>query len=514
MSQNNSANSKRIAKNTLLLYFRMIFLMLISLYTSRITLHALGVTDYGLNNVVGGIVSIFSVISGSLSASISRFITFEIGAGEKDKLKRVFSTSVNIQFILASIILILVETIGLWFMLHKMVIPPDRMYACKWVFQFSIISFCVNLISVPYNACIIAHEKMSAFAYISIFDGLFKLAIAYLIQWCSLDRLIFYSSLLLLNSLIDRAVYGIYCARNFEECKYQRIFDKSLLKDMFGFAGWNFIGASSAVLRDQGGNIVINLFSGPAVNAARGIAMSINNAVVGFANNFMTALNPQITKSYASGDYDYMFKLIYQGARLSYYMLLILSLPIIMNTQFILQIWLGQVPEHSAFFAKLVLVFAMSEAISNPLVTAMLATGKIRNYQIVVGGLQMMNLPVSYVCLRLGAIPETVLIVAIIISQCCLAARLVMLRGLIQLKPYDYLKKVYLNIIKITICSVLLPALLYVIMGNDTWILFITNVILCVFCTALTEYYIGCSPKERLFVSEKANQLKKKFLKK
>ncbi|MEE3415231.1 MAG: lipopolysaccharide biosynthesis protein [Prevotella sp.] len=514
MPQDNSANSKRIAKNTLLLYFRMIFLMLISLYTSRITLQALGVTDYGLNNVVGGVVGIFSVISGSLSASISRFITFEIGEGDMQKLKRVFSTSVNIQFILAGIILILIETIGLWFMHHKMVIPPDRMYACEWVFQFAIISFCVNLISVPYNACIIAHEKMSAFAYISIFDGLFKLAIVYLIQWCPFDRLIFYSSLLLLNSLIDRAIYGFYCAKKFEECKYQKVFDKTLLKDMFGFAGWNFIGASSAVLRDQGGNIVINMFSGPAVNAARGIAMSINNAVVGFANNFMTALNPQITKSYASGDFDYMFKLIYQGARLSFYMLLLLSLPIIMNTQFILQIWLGQVPEHSALFAKLVLVFAMSEAISNPLVTAMLATGKIRNYQIVVGGLQMMNLPISYICLRFGAIPETVLIVAICISQCCLAARLVMLRGLVHLKPRDYIKKVYLNLLKVTACAALFPILLYAFFGNDTWLLFCANVILCVVCTALVEYFIGCSPKERHFVVEKAIQFKHKFLKK
>ena len=514
MAKDNKANSKRIAKNTLLLYFRMIFLMLISLYTSRIVLQALGVTDYGLNNVVGGVVGIFSVISGSLSASISRFITFEIGAGEKDKLKRVFSTTINIQFILAGIILVLVETIGLWFLHNKMVIPPERMKACEWVFQFSILSFCVSLISVPYNACIIAHEKMSAFAYISIFDGLFKLATAFLIQWTSFDRLIFYSFLMVANSLIDRAIYGIYCSRYFEECKYQRIFDKGLLKDMFSFAGWNFIGASSAVLRDQGGNIVINLFSGPAVNAARGIAMSINNAVVGFANNFMTALNPQITKSYASGDYDYMFKLIYQGARLSFYMLLLLSLPIIVNTHFILHLWLGQVPAHADLFAKLVLIFAMSESISNPLVTAMLATGKIRNYQIVVGGLQMMNLPVSYICLRLGAIPETVLIIAIVISQCCLAARLIMLRGLIHLNPLDYIHRVYMNIIIVSLCSSLLPGLLSITLGNDNWILFILNVVVCLACTGLSEFYVGCSKKERAFVADKVQKVVHKIIKK
>lgn len=506
--------SKRIVKNTLMLYFRMIFLMLISLYTSRVILNTLGVTDYGLSNVVGGIVGIFSVLSGSLCAAISRFIAFECGEGDEKKLKKVFSTSINIQLILSAFIILLVETFGLWFMHYKMVIPQDRMYACDWVFQLSLFSFCLGLICVPYNACIIAHEKMSAFAYISIFDGIFKLAIAFLIRWSPFDELIFYFSLLVVNGLIDRFIYGIYCSKNFPECKYHFIFDRKLLREMFGFAGWNFIGASSAVLRDEGGNIVINLFSGPAVNAARGIAMSVNGAVTGFANNFMTAINPQITKSYASGDHEYMFKLIYQGARLSFYMLFFLSLPVIMNTQFILHLWLGQVPEHAVLFTKLVLVFAMSEAISNPLVISMLATGKIRNYQIVVGGLQMLNLPVSYVCLKYGAIPETVLIVAIIISQCCLVARLTMLKGLINLHPKDFLRKVYFNVLKVSLFSIVLPLLIYMIFGNNSWLSFFGNIFLCLLSSVMVEYLIGCSRQERLFVKSKLVDIWTKLIKK
>lgn len=373
---NTTENNKRIAKNTLLLYFRMLFLMAVSLYTSRIVLNALGVEDFGIYNVVGGVVTMFSVLSGSLSAAISRFITYEIGKGNQDKLNKIFSSAVTIQLGLAGIIILLAETIGIWFLNIKMNIPELRMEAANWVFQFSILTFAINLISVPYNACIIAHEKMSAFAYISILEAIGKLAIAYLIVVSPMDKLIFYAILMCIVALIVRFTYGNYCKRHFSECTYHFIWDKQLLKQMFGFAGWNFIGAASAVLRDQGGNVVINLFCGPTVNAARGIAFQVNTAVNQFVTNFMTALNPQITKSYAAGNKEYMMTLIFQGARLSFYMLLLLSLPILINTHYILGLWLKLVPDHAVLFVQLVLIFAMSESISQPLITAMLATGK------------------------------------------------------------------------------------------------------------------------------------------
>ena len=303
--------------------------------------------------------------------------------------------------------------------------------------------------------------------------------------------------------------YGIYCRKKFSECTYNFIYDHDLLKQMFGFAGWNFIGASSALLRDQGGNIVINLFCGPAVNAARGIAVQVNTAIHSFVTNFMTALNPQITKSYAGGDQKYLMTLLFQGARLSFYILLLLSLPVIINTHYILHLWLGQVPEHTVLFVQLVLIFGMCESISSPLITAMLATGKIRNYQLVVGGFQMMNLPISYVFLRLGAIPETVLIVAIAISQLCLAARLYMLRGMIGLKARDFIKKVYLNVIIVTVLSSILPFVLSYILDEN----FISFVLLCIVTlvsTLLIEFYVGCTLKERQFVITKVKTLIKK----
>ena len=488
----------------------MLFMMAVSLYTSRVILHTLGVEDFGIYNVVGGVVSMFSVISGSLSAAISRFITYELGKGDKDKLIRIFSSSVTIQIGLGLIIFILAELVGVWFLNAKMNIPDGRMYAANWVFQLSILTFVINLISVPYNAAIIAHEKMSAFAYISILEVIAKLVIVYLLIISPIDKLIFYALLMATVALIIRFVYGYYCKRHFEECTYHFIFDKELLKKMFGFAGWNFIGAASSVLRDQGGNIVINLFCGPAVNAARGIAYQINTAINGFVSNFMMALNPQITKSYASGDKGYMMTLIFQGARLSFYILLLLSLPVIINVHYILTLWLKIVPEHTTQFVQLVLIFAMSESISNPLVTAMLATGKIRNYQIIVGGLQMMNLPISYVLLRLGCIPETVLIVAICISQCCLAARLYMLRGMIGLSISQYLSNVYFNVLSVSVLSAIIPCAVFYYL-NETFINFMLVCVISVICTCIVIYYIGCNNQERQFILSKVKAVRSKL---
>ena len=510
MSTRTSDNNKRIAKNTLLLYFRMLFMMVVSLYTSRVILNALGVEDFGIYNVVGGVVSMFTVISGSLSAAISRFITYELGKGDQSKLNKIFSASVTIQLLLSLIIVVLIESVGVWFLNAKMTIPADRMAAANWVLQFSIITFVINLISVPYNAAIIAHERMSAFAYISILEAVCKLAIAFLIMISPMDKLVFYAILMCVVSVVVRFAYGHYCKKHFTECTYHFHWDKDILKKMFGFAGWNFIGASSAVLRDQGGNIVINLFYGPSVNAARGIANQVNSAIMGFVSNFMTALNPQITKSYASGDRDYMMTLIFQGARLSFYMLLLLSLPVLINTHYILVLWLKLVPEHAVLFVQLILIFAMSESISNPLITAMLATGKIRNYQIVVGGLQMMNLPISYVCLRLGCMPESVLIVAIVISQCCLAARLYMLRRMIGLSFIQYMKNVYINIVVVALLAFVIPAIFSKYM-KESFLSFVVLSLVAVICTIAVEFYVGCNGKERAFVIEKMGNVVRKI---
>lgn len=496
----NTSNNNRIAKNTLLLYGRMLLMMVISLYTSRVILNALGVEDYGIYNVVGGVVSMFTVLSGSLSSAISRFITFELGKGNMNKLKNVFCTAINVQVALIFVITILLETIGLWFLNYKMVIPDNRLEAANWVFQFSVITFAINLWSVPYNASIIAHEHMSAFAYISIFDALARLAIAFVILKNPFDRLVYYGILVLIVGLVQRLIYSWYCKKHFEECHYKLSFDKTTTKEMFGFAGWNFIGASSAILRDQGGNMIINLFFGPAVNAARGIAMSVNGAVTGFVTNFMTALNPQITKTYASGDYEYMFKLVFQGARLSFYILLMLALPIILTTDYLLELWLGIVPEHVAIFTRLVLIFTMSESLANPLVTVMLATGNIRNYQLIVGGCQLMNLPVSYILLRSGFPPETVFIVAIAVSVLCEMTRLIMLRGMINLSVRAFLKNVYFNVIVVTIVSSIVPLFLMLKIGVQSLSTFMIICIVSVISAVISIYFVGCTHHDRELV--------------
>lgn len=507
MSIQTSENNKRIAKNTLLLYFRMLLLMVVSLYTSRVTLAALGVEDYGIYNVVGGVVAMFSMLSGSLSAAISRFITFELGRGDKERLKTVFSTSVNIQIGLAIIIMVLAEIGGVWFLNCKMNIATERLLAANWVLQCSIITFMINLISVPYNAAIIAHERMSAFAYISILEAVLKLLVVYLLYVTLYDRLIVYAVLLCLVAIALRLIYGIYCKRNFEECTYHFIYDKSILRSMTGFAGWNFIGVASGALRGQGVNIVINLFCGAAVNAARAISFQVNNAVNSFASNFMTAINPQITKSYASDNYGYMMQLIFQGARLSYYLLLFISLPLILEADTVLKLWLEEVPEHTTLFVQLILVFGMEEALSNPLITAMLATGDIKKYQLTVGGLQLMNFPVSYMLLKFGLFPEVTIIAAIVIGQWCLATRLYMLRSMIGLSSIAFMKKVYLNIISVSIVAMLPPLLLHIVMIEDRWLRFFAVLAVSVVSTLASIYYIGCSKSERDLVVQKSKQL-------
>lgn len=508
-------NTKRIAKNTLMLYVRMLFGMLVSLYTSRVVLQALGVEDYGIYNVVGGVVAMFSLLSGSLSAAVSRFLTFELGRNDLVRLRKVFSSALCVHALLALFVLVLSETLGLWFLNYQMNIPADRMIAANWVFQFSLFSFLLGLFSVPYNASIISHERMSIFAFVGIGDTLLQLGIVLFIAFggiCS-DKLIVYASLLVVKGLLFQLLYFYYCRKSFKECRFRLNLDKPLLKEMIGFAGWNFIGASSAILRDQGGNILLNLFYGPALNAARGVANQVSNAIGAFVGNFMIALNPQITKSYAGAEYEYTFSLIFRGARFSYYLLLWLALPVLLNTQYVLSIWLNVVPEHATLFVQLVLVFSMCEAISNPLITVMLATGKIRNYQIVVGGLQMMNFPLSYIFLKMGFLPEIIVMVAISLSLICLGARLILLRDMIQLPVAHFLRYVCGNIIVVTILSLIVP--LYARWElPDNLFGFILSCIICFSWGGIILYRFGCSVSERKFLISKLQFVSAKWLNK
>lgn len=503
MQQASYANSKRIAKNTLLLYFRMLFLMLVSLYTSRVILNALGVEDYGIYTVVAGTVTMFSVLSGALSSAISRFLTFELGKGNEIQLRKIFSTSVTIQAAIVIIILLLAETIGLWFVNEKLTIPESRITAANWCYQFSIITFAINLIYVPYNAAIIAHEKMSAFAYISILEALGKLLVAWCIVISPIDRLVFFAALVAMIAWSICFIYIYYCRHYFDECKYRFYCDYPLLKQMFSFAGWNFIGVSASILRDQGGNIVINMFCGPTVNAARGITTKVNAAINGFVQNFMIALNPQIIKSYASENRDYMMSLLYRGARFSFYLLLLLSLPIFAKTEYVLTLWLRIVPEHTVNFVWLILLFTLHESLANPLITAMLATGNIRNYQIIAGGLNLLNLPVSYYALRLGYEPESVLIIAIFFSIVVQIARLVLLKQMIMLDIWKYIKKVYINVIIVAVVSSVIPLLISKKL-DDSFDGFLLSSLSSFIWTGCVVWLLGMDSNERQMISTKA----------
>ena len=506
-----SENSKRIAKNTAMLYIRMLLIMAVTLYTSRVVLEVLGVEDFGIYNVIGGIVAMFSIISSSLSSSISRFITFELGRGDEKKLQMIFSSSIIIQCCLALLICILIEIGGVWFLNNRMNIPMERMNAANWVMQCSILTFMVNLISVPYNAVIIAHERMKVFAYLSVLEAVLKLLIVFILYLSLYDKLKLYAILLLFVTIFVRFVYGYYCKRHFKECTFYWVYDKMILRQIGSFASWNFIGSSSSILRDQGGNILVNIFSGPIVNAAYGIATQVNTAIQSFATNFMTALNPPIIKAYAAGNKKYMMMLVFQGARFSFYLLFLFSLPILINTHYILHLWLKNVPEHTILFVQLILIFALCESISYPLVTAQHATGQIRNYQIIVGGLQMMNLPVSYFLLRIGFIPEIVIIVAILISQCCLVARLVMLRGMLGLSIRDYIFKVYLNVWIVSILSTILPIVLVGYL-ESTFLNFVVTSFFSFASTLGTIYIVGCNQNEKMFIKDKCLYLKLKVL--
>lgn len=503
MSNQTSDNNKRIAKNTLLLYVRMLFTMAVSLFTSRVILNTLGVEDYGINNVVGGIVTMFSVLSGSLSSSISRFITFELGKGNIERLKTIFSTGVNIQLGMSVLIIIIAEAVGIWFLNTKMNIPTDRMVAANWVFQCAILTFVLNLLSVPYNAAIIAHEKMSAFAYISVVEVSLKLIIVYMLMISPFDRLETYAVLLLLVGAVIRFIYGYYCKRHFEECTYHFVFDKPVLREMTGFAGWNFLGNGAYMLNTQGVNILMNLYFGVAVNAARGIATQVDAALKQFVNNFTTAVNPQITKSYAQGDLDYMHKLVCRSAKFSAFLMMFFAVPIILETNTILTIWLKTVPDYAVIFLQWIIISSfMDTVLANSLVTSMFATGKIKRYQIIVTTVGCLVFPLSWIAFKLGFEPQVGYILYFIIYTILLFVRLYLLKDMVKLPVMMYIREVLYKLAPIIVVGFAIPGILILTMDAG-WLRLILVCLLSVLVTAASEYFIGLSNKEKNFVAEK-----------
>ena len=504
-----SQGNKRIAKNTLLLYFRTLLIMAITLYTSRVVLNILGVENYGIYNVVGGVVAMFSVISGALSSSISRFLTFELGKENGEKLKRIFSTSINIQIGISFLILLIAEPIGIWFLNTHLNILPERMEAANWVLQCSLITFCINLISIPYNACIVAHEKMSAFAYISIFETVLKLLIVYLLALSSADKLITYAVLLVCVAVVIRITYSLYCNYHFIESRYHFIYDKSILKELARFAGWNFFTNGAYIFNTQGVNILINLFFGVTLNAARGIAVQVDTAIIQFVNNFSTALNPQIIKNYAIGNKDEMFKLVCRGAKFSYYLLLLFSLPVLFETKYILMLWLKIVPEHTVVFLRLTIIGSMINVLGNTGYVACMATGTIKRYVLWITPIGCLAFPFTWIAFKLGFPAESSYIIFMVVYALVECVRLWLMKEMLDFPPLMFMKDIIMKVVIVTCIAMLCPFIVLFSM-DSSFIRLVISVLVGLLSVVVSVYLCGLTKNEQLMISQKIkNKLKK-----
>lgn len=456
----NSSNNKRIAKNTALLYLRTIIVMLVTLYTSRVILKNLGVDDYGIYNVVGGFVAMFSVVSGALSTSISRFITFNLGKGDEDKLKVVFQTGLFIQVVLSILLFILAESAGLYFLNNYMNIPAQRMAAANVVYQCSIMAFICSLISVPYNATIIAHERMNAFAYISLFEVLLKLAVATSITYSSFDKLSLYSILLLVTAIIVLLLYAVYSTKTFSTVSNKVKYHKTTFREMGVFAGWGFLSNAAYIFNTQGVNILINIFFGVAFNAARGIANQMEQAVLQFVNSFTTAINPQITKLCASNQKEAMFNLICQGAKYSYLLFLIISIPLVVETDYILTLWLGEYPNLADTFFKLAIIGTAITTLGNSSYTGCAAAGNMKTYVAYIVPFGFLVFPLTYLVFKLGFPVYWAYIINVCVGAFQLFLRLLAMKKIIALPPMLFIRKVLLKVLSVTIIILGLPLFL------------------------------------------------------
>lgn len=512
MSSNSEKNA-RIAKNTLVLYLRSILVLIVSLYTSRVVLETLGVEDYGIYFVVGGVVALFSSISSSLSGAISRFLTFEIGRDDESRLKTIFSTSIQIQVILALMIVSLILTGGAWFLNDKLNIPLERIEAAQWVLVFSALSFGFGLIGATYNALIIAHERMKAFAYISILDVILKLGAVLLLTVSTYDNLKTYSVFLLCVSLITQACYWLYCRSQFAESRFNFVWDKDLLKSMFGFSGWAFSSNAVGMLNTQGINILTNMYFGVAFNAARGIATQVEGALNQFISNLTVSVNPQITKSYAADNKDYMFQLICGGSKFAYFSALLFVIPLFIEAETVLKLWLGTVPEHATVFVRLILLTMLPQVLGGILFTAAMATGDIRNYSIIINGVSIFTFFFAWGLFWLGFPAEVAYMVHLTVRIVLVILRVFLLKSMISFSPLHYFRSVFLRIIPVSILAFVFPMMLLATSIPQSFLRVILVTTISIPATLFLIFFLGLTKVERNFAIRKLKRFKAKFQK-
>lgn len=490
-----SENNKRIAKNTLFLYVRMLLIMGVTLYTSRVVLQVLGVEDFGIYNVVGGVVVLFSFINNSLAVATQRFLNFELGRGDLEMLRRVFSMSLTIHICVTITVILLAETIGLWFLNTQLDIPSGRMEAANWVYQFSILSVCVSFVRVPYYASVVSYEKMSFFAYIAFIEGALKLLIVFLLIYIGLDKLKLYAVLSFGVSLLVFMCYKYYCNRNIETCDYKLFWDKVLFVKLVNFSGWMLLGAAAGIGFTQGVNILLNIFCGVAVNAAMGICNQVNAAVNQFVSNFQTAFMPRITQLYAMGDMVQLRKLIDRSSRFSFLLLFALAVPLMLNIDFVLNLWLKNIPEYTSAFCILILAYSLIESVSKPVGFAIHATGRVKFYNISMSLALSMNIVFSYFFLRGGFSPEVVLLLAIWVNIICFVIRLVLTQRYKVLKIGEYLRNVVLRVMAVSL--IVLPLPFYFSQFYMRWTRLFLTYLIFLPIYVITAYYVGLTQIER-----------------
>lgn len=507
-----SSNNKRIAKNTVMLYIRMFVTMCISLYTSRVILQTLGVEDYGVYNVVGGFVTMFGILTTSLSASISRFVTVELGKGDIERQRVVFSTSIKIQLLMSLIIIVVAECVGTWFIMNQMQIPEGRLAAAQWVFHCSIISFVISLLTVPFSATIIAHEHMSAVAYIGILDAILKLSIVYILTIVPIDKLIFYAILMVTVHLLVFIIYVIYSKHKFSNSIGHSKFDKKTFKEMWGFAGWSFLGNSAYIFNTQGVNMVMNVFFGVVVNAARGIANQIDSVISQFANNFTIAFRPQITKLYAAGEKTEAFILACRGAKFSFLLMYMIALPIILEINQILHIWLGTPPENSAKFAVWAILASLTTTLGNPLLTLINANGDIKKYQIYITLVGFLPFPLTWIAYKLGGSVILAYVIYFIVYYILVYVRLWLVHEKTGI-PYSlYLREAVLRTHLVAIIALILPLSITMFIEPSIIRLLVTFVV-SVLSNIIACILIGFTKNERKAIFAKIENIFEKITK-
>ena len=490
------SDNKRIAKNTLLLYLRMFYSLLISLFTARVVLQALGFTDYGLYTVVASVTTMFTFLRSAMGNATNRYIAFGVGKGDFEELRKTFSTCVIVHSIIALLIIILCEGVGVWLLYNKMEIPPDRLSACFWVLQLSIATCAIGVICVPYDADIIAHEKMGAFAFISILNSTLNLGVVYAVKYYPLDKLVFYAFLVFAIQVMNRIIYNVYCHKHFPESKFARIVDKAQIKEMFKFAFWNLFGNMAAIACTPVLNIFLNIFFGPVVNAARGIAVNIQAMVNGFISNFQIAVIPQITKSYAAGQLSRMRKLIITSSKFSYFLFFFVALPITLEAKQVLTLWLGDIPDHTISFTRITLMTLLITSWIQPLHTANLATGNIKKFQTWRGIIMFLMLPISYVALKVGAKPEIVFVVQLLVTFVAQIVMLFIIRPLIQLSLREYVGEVFVRAGIVSVLAAIPSYLTFHFLPENFWTLILVCIV-SVVCTALFVYFLGLNRSEK-----------------